>query len=214
MAETLNLILIGFLGLFFFALIGFIMWLDYKKSKDGKKQVDPVQKGLFLTFLLWGAMFMAEAVGFFESGWNRDHFYIHLILAFVVVGIFLIVASRKKPLSFKKQVSIVKNIVSDVYTATPYVGLANMDWLNVYKITKEGSIEEGTGQAGNFLLEFDSKSTLMKIWVKINVYTGQLLHLQKSPPILLENKLLGSDSPYKDDYAEQFEDKNEKENAD
>src|SRR3990167_9251799 len=117
----------------FFISLAIMYWAQRKYPVKEPKN-DPVYKGIFLSFLLWGILFLAEGIGYFEKGWNQNHFYIHLIIAFAIVSIFLIVAYRKKPLYYEKQKAIVEKYILLEYKSEKYVGEANIAWLMVYKI--------------------------------------------------------------------------------
>lgn len=192
------------LAFLFFALIIFMYWIG-KKYPSKHKKVDPIQKGIFLAFLLWGILFLAEAVGFLPPSWNSEHFYLHIGIAIAVVGTFMLIARRKKPLAFEKQLQIAKNFVSDLYYGEEYVGLASVRFLKVYKVAIEGSFEDTRGEVGSFIVEVKADK-LLKVFVQINIYTGILLHIQPEPPQLVENRLLGLETPKKDKYGEQFDD--------
>ena len=200
-SDFLHPVFIGIITLGFFGLLGFIYYIESKKPKE---KTDPVVKGIMLSLLLIGLLFLAELIGFFEKGWNQKHFLIHIAIGFVIIGIYLIVAYRKKPLSYSKQKQIVKGYAISEYGGAEYVGDADIDWLEVYKLTVEGKSQDTRGEVGNFLVVLKAKN-LKKIWIQINVFTGQLLHLQKEPPIELMNRLLGQESPKNDPLAGEFE---------
>jgi len=204
MVEVAHAIIFGLVAIGFFILIAVLSWIDYKKAQNGENKVDPVQKGLILAFLIIGILFLAEAVGYFEKGWNQKNFWIHIILVGSIVAVYLFVAHRKNPLSYEKQKNIIRQYISTEYLSDSYIGDANINFLSVYKLTVDGEREDTRGEVGNFLIEVKA-GDLLKIWVQINVYTGQLLHIQANPPTMLENRLLGSDTPKNDRLSEEFD---------
>lgn len=206
MVEIGHAIIYGLVAFGFFTFIAVLSWIDYKKSQTSKdKKVDPIQKGVILSFLLIGVLFLAEAVGFFEKGWMQKHWWLMILIVITIISVYMFVAVKKQPMSYEKQKEIVRKIIASEYEADSYIGDANVHFLKVYKLTVEGESDETRGEVGNFLVEVKAED-LIKIWIQINVYTGQLLHIQISPPVLLENRLLGAESPKKDMLGEQFED--------
>lgn len=209
MVEILNSVIWGFAALGFFLLIGFIYWIDSKKPS---KKRDPITKAIILSGFLMAVMFTAEAVGYLEKGWNSENFWVHILLVMSMISMFLFIANRKKPLSYEKQKRIAKTYIAQEYYGKDYVGTADVPWLLVYKLTVDGQQEDTRGEIGNFLVEIKAAS-LFKIWVQINVYTGQLLHLQSNPPSRLSHELLDKDSPKKDQFGKEFEGEEEKPDA-
>lgn len=195
-------VLLAVIALGAFALVAFLLWLEYKgreRSKDRK--MDPVTKAVLLTLLLWGGLFMAEAVGFFDDGWNREHFYIHLVFLIALVSIFVWAARRLDPLPYAKQRAIVLAHAESEFKAAEYKGEADVRMLGVYKITTEGGER---ALVGNFLVEVDA-GRLMRLFVRINAMTGALLHMQPDPPVSLMNELEGKRlEPKRDEIASQF----------
>lgn len=191
----------------FFIALCVIYYIDYLKGKEKKdSKIDPVSKGLMLSFLISGLMFLGEAFGFFEEGFNSKFLWLHFVIAVSLITIFMFVAKRKNPLPYNKQRKIAINYVKDEYYTNEYVGLGSISPLCVYKLTIEGNADETRGEVGNFLIELKADN-IRKYWVAINIYNGALLHLQENPPLLLENRLLGKVLPVKrDQLLKEFDD--------
>jgi hypothetical protein len=200
------------LGIFCtFGLIGFLSWLDFKKSEHNTKKTDPILKALIISFGLSGILFLAEAVGYFEKGWNQKFFWVHILILVSIISIYMIIASRKKPLPYWKQKAIIKQILKEEYEADSYVGKANIRFLQSYNYLKEGEIEETRGEVGSFLVKVKAED-VFRVWVKINAYTGQLLKLRPDPPLGLETEALKGKAPVKDEFLEEFEGNNQPNN--
>ena|SRR3990167_4914605 len=204
-----NSLLLGFLGFGLLMLIGFIYWIESKKPKQ---TADPIQKGIVLTVFIWAVLFLAEAFGFFEQHWNQKHFYIHLILAFCIVGIFLMVAIRKKPKSYEQQKVKVMNLIEEEYKAREYQGAAFFPLLIVYKLTIEDKKDplSTRGEIGNFYVLAFNEAKPMTVWCQLNIYTLQVLHLQYDPPQEKITELYGKELPTSDFFSSQFEDQIER----
>ena len=208
MTDFTHPVFLGLMGFGFMIFIAVIYWIEYKKSQHGQKKMDPVSKGLILSGLLIMVFFVAESVGYLEKGFNQQYFWVHILIAIIIVSIFLFVAYSKRPLPYKKQKQIVKDLIDQEYQAESYIGGAFAPWLVVYKMTvKRGSESNQAGEVGNFLALAQLKK-LMYIWVQINIYTGHVTHLQIDPPQELLTRLMGEDIPVADKFAEAFEDDN------
>ena len=199
-------LVIGLAILCSFGLIGFIAWVEFKKSMQGTRKPDPLFKGLIISFTISGMLFLAEAVGFFEKGWNQKFFWIHLLLLFTVISIYMLVASRKKPLPYWKQKLIVINVLKAEYFADIYTGLGNIRFLDSYNYLKIGESDETIGEVGSFLCNIQAEDTF-KVWVQINAFTGQLLKLRPNPPTEVEYEALKGKPALKDRFSEEFEGK-------
>src|SRR3989338_7381338 len=176
-ADFSNAVLWGFLALCATIAICYLSYIDYKKAQLGQKKTDPIHSGVILTLIIWSALFLAESVGYFESGWNKSHFYIHIILAFLIVGFYLKLALRKKALSYEKQKAIAVKYIQSEFSAGKFAGEADINWLQAYKVTIESDPDNTRGEVGTFIAMVKAATTF-KVWVEINIYTGQLLHLR------------------------------------
>ena len=205
----LNSLFWGLAALGGFALIGVIYWIESKKPKQ---PADPIQRGIILTVFLWSVLWLAEAIGFFSKGWNQKHFYIHLIFAFCIVGIFLMVAIRKKPKSYEQQKIKVMNLIEEEYKAREYQGAAFFPLLIVYKLTIEDKKDplSTRGEIGNFYVLAFNEAKPMTVWCQLNIYTLQVLHLQYDPPQEKITELYGKELPTSDFFSSQFEDQIER----
>lgn len=207
MAETLSPLVIGLISVSIIALLGLIYWVDSKKKT--KEKNDPIWKGIVYTLLIWASLFLAESFGFFEKGWNQEHFYIHIIVAFCLVGIFMFVANRRKPLSYEKQKAIVLSLLDSEYNAETYKGGANISLTDTYRVTIEGDSTSTRGEVGNFWVEAIMAHKVMTFFYQLNIYTGVLLHMQKEPPSEIKWKLIDKKVSVSDEFGSQFDDEEE-----
>jgi len=208
MVELAHTLTYGLLAVLLFCIIAFIYWTE-RRYKDNKAVPDPIQKGIVISFLVVAVFFLAEAVGFLEKGWNQKNFWIHLLLVFIIVSLYLLVAYRKKAKTFIEQEKKVRQLVFGIYNAEEYKGQAYVPFLVAYKVAVENEDKEATrGEIGNFLVLAKS-SKLIYVWVQLNIYTLQELHIQYDPPQEKLLELYGKRIPTADKFVEQFEEKEE-----
>jgi hypothetical protein len=185
-----NSILLASIVLGLFALIGFMYYVDYKRKQGQKEQrMDPVTKGVLISGLWISVWLLGELFGFLERGWNGKHWWLHVVFVTVTIMIFLWVARRLNPLSYEKQRRIALDHAIREFRGQEYVGKADVPTLKQYKISEDGPRKELRGLVGNFLFELWSRPLLYRCWVRIDVYTGIILHIQPNPPFRLGRKL-------------------------
>lgn len=207
--EIAHSILFSVLGLGMFSLIALIYWIEWKKSQNGQNKRDPMTKGIIWSLVPLGIMFIAEAVGYFEKGWVQKNFWIPLLIAFCIVGVYMYVASRKKAYPYPKQKERAHNHIFEEFRASNYSGEAFIPWLVAYKLTIEDqkNSESTRGEVGNFLVLAQVATKTIFVFVQLNIYTLQLLHLQIDPPAEHMIEVYGKNVPTKDSFLEEFEGK-------
>lgn len=204
MNDITNQLFWGLVAIGGFILVGFIYWVDSKKPRE---KTDPMQKGILLTVFLWCVLFLGEAVGFFEKGWNTKHWYVHICIAFVIVGIYLLVSLRKRAKTYEEQKRKVLDVIEMEYDAKVYQGGGFFPFLVAYKVTIENANVEATrGEVGNFLVLANTPSKSLFVFAQLNIYTLQLLHLQFDPPQEKLFELYGKSLPTKDQFVSQYDD--------
>lgn len=205
-------IAISLIALGLFAFLGFIYWVNYKKSVNVKKQVDPIWRGVFLAIALSAVLFLGESVGYFTKGWNAEHYWLHGIILVLCIIVFMVVALRKKPLSFEKLKEIFLDVLHEQFNAEVYKAEADIHWLNYYRITVQGTSEDTRGVVAVFMVTLKSATT-MEFFGELNAFTGEILTIEPHPSLETKDTIKKQQTSKRDYVGSQFEDEEQVQNG-
>lgn len=173
------------LGSLLMILIGFSIYYYYKIEqlrKEKERKFNPFLSGMLVAFCVITLLFLMEGIGGFPEGTTKRFWWIAIFLWGLVVGFYIFVSSKKRPLNPQKLLKIAKKICYDIYKTEEYSGVADISLLKLYRSVREGARDDLRSDIAYFLLELES-SYVKKYLIGLNAYNGYCVDIEEDPPI-------------------------------
>lgn len=184
-----------------FIFLGFLIWLDYKKSQTEKT----TRPNIFMRAIIAGfALTLIMLVAIYYSG--QEFNYKNLIFLIVVVMLIFIAAwweyRRSQPLSLKKSKRIALGAAKELADAEPEVGTGTWGHnFPLFKMTESGNKNDPFGALHNWYINTTEGSVI----VKLDAFSGIIKEWIMMPPLeLKENLFLESHGKAYDEFEKEL----------
>ena len=186
------------------AIIVIIRYFEHKENLNKKdRQPDPLMRSIMAGFVVFAILILAEIVGV-EGITVKKYWWIALTVMVSIFLFYIYMLRKKMPMPFEKQFEMVKEVISRIYQADPYIGDAYFNPLDMFMVTRERDSTGNTTEVGNFIIHFKG-ATVIPYLIKIDTIARRLMKVQHNPPTRVLNKLEEKElSIEKDKLVEEF----------
>ncbi len=184
-----------------FIFLGFLLWLDYKKSETQKQN----KPNIFMRAVIAGfALTLIMLIAIYYSG--QEFNYKHLVFLIIVILLIFVAAwyeyIRSQPLSLKKSKKIALATAVEMADAEPEVGTGTWGHnFPLFKMTDSKNSEDPYDAMHNWYINTNQGSVI----VKLNAFTGIVKEWIMMPPLeLKENIFLESHGKAYDEFQKEL----------